>query len=158
MFCVQCEQTIRTPAGNGCSYAQGMCGKTAETSDLQDLLIASLQGLSAWALKAREYGIIDHEVDSFAPRAFFSTLTNVNFDSPRIVGYARQAIALREALKAQCQNLDASAAVDNPVADLHRSATIWVTCSVRRQTMPQIKIKPPSARIFSVCVCCACTA
>lgn len=39
MFCVQCEQTIRTPAGNGCSYAQGMCGKTAETSDLQDLLI-----------------------------------------------------------------------------------------------------------------------
>lgn len=51
MFCVQCEQTIRTPAGNGCSYAQGMCGKTAETSDLQDLLIASLQGLSAWRLK-----------------------------------------------------------------------------------------------------------
>lgn len=47
MFCVQCEQTIRTPAGNGCSYAQGMCGKTAETSDLQDLLIAALQGLSA---------------------------------------------------------------------------------------------------------------
>ncbi|GHK52882.1 hypothetical protein KPZU09_26180 [Klebsiella pneumoniae] len=90
MFCVQCEQTIRTPAGNGCSYAQGMCGKTAETSDLQDLLIASLQGLSAWALKAREYGIIDHQVDSFAPRAFFSTLTNVNFDSPRIVGYARR--------------------------------------------------------------------
>ncbi|MGK3391580.1 hypothetical protein, partial [Klebsiella pneumoniae] len=42
--------------------AQGMCGKTAETSDLQDLLIASLQGLSAWALKAREYGIIDHQV------------------------------------------------------------------------------------------------
>lgn len=52
MFCVQCEQTIRTPAGNGCSYAQGMCGKTAETSDLQDLLIAALQGLSAWAFKA----------------------------------------------------------------------------------------------------------
>lgn len=68
MFCVQCEQTIRTPAGNGCSYAQGMCGKTAETSDLQDLLIASLQGLSAWAVKAREYGIIDHEVDNFAAR------------------------------------------------------------------------------------------
>ncbi|MHA6496998.1 hypothetical protein ACX3VG_08810, partial [Escherichia coli] len=98
MFCVQCEQTIRTPAGNGCSYAQGMCGKTAETSDLQDLLIAALQGLSAWAVKAREYGIINHDVDSFAPRAFFSTLTNVNFDSPRIVGYAREAIALREAL------------------------------------------------------------
>ena len=118
MFCVQCEQTIRTPAGNGCSYAQGMCGKTAETSDLQDLLIATLQGLSAWAVKAREYGIINHDVDSFAPRAFFSTLTNVNFDSPRIVGYAREAIALREALKAQCLAVDANARVDNPMADL----------------------------------------
>ncbi|MGS6554091.1 hydroxylamine reductase, partial [Escherichia coli] len=90
MFCVQCEQTIRTPAGNGCSYAQGMCGKTAETSDLQDLLIAALQGLSA----------------------------NVNFDSPRIVGYAREAIVLREALKAQCLAVDANARVDNPMADL----------------------------------------
>ncbi|WP_338296521.1 hypothetical protein, partial [Escherichia coli] len=40
MFCVQCEQTILTPPGNCCSYEQGMCGKTAETSALQDLLIA----------------------------------------------------------------------------------------------------------------------
>ncbi|MDS6631273.1 hypothetical protein QYS46_11955 [Klebsiella michiganensis] len=87
-----------------------------ETSDLQDLLIASLQGLSAWALKAREYGIIDHDIDSFAPRAFFSTLTNVNFDSPRIVGYAREAITLREALKAQCLNIDAHATVNNPMS------------------------------------------
>ncbi len=118
MFCVQCEQTIRTPAGDGCSYAQGMCGKTAETSDLQDLLIAALQGLSAWALKARELGIIDHEVDSFAPRAFFATLTNVNFDSIRIVGYARQAIAMREDLKARSRAVDASASVEHPLADL----------------------------------------
>lgn len=118
MFCVQCEQTIRTPAGNGCAYAQGMCGKTAQTSDLQDLLIATLQGLSAWANKAREYGIINHDVDSFAPRAFFATLTNVNFDSPRIVGYAREAIAMRETLKALCLANDPAAAVDNPMAGL----------------------------------------
>ena len=65
-----------------------------------------------------ESGIINHDVDSFAPRAFFSTLTNVNFDSPRIVGYAREAIALREALKAQCLAVDANARVDNPMADL----------------------------------------
>ncbi len=118
MFCVQCEQTIRTPAGNGCSYAQGMCGKTAETSDLQDLLIAALQGLSAWACKARDYDLIDHEIDNFAPRAFFSTLTNVNFDSVRIIGYAREAIAKREALKALCLAIDPQAQVDNPMADL----------------------------------------
>ncbi|ORM72670.1 hydroxylamine reductase [Pantoea wallisii] len=118
MFCVQCEQTIRTPAANGCAYAQGMCGKTAETSDLQDLLIAALQGLSAWADKARSYDLIDHEIDQFAPRAFFATLTNVNFDSLRIVGYAREAIAKREMLKRLCRALDARAQVDHPQADL----------------------------------------
>lgn len=118
MFCVQCEQTIRTPAGNGCSYAQGMCGKTAETSDLQDLLIAALQGLSAWALQARALGIIDHDVDSFSPRAFFSTLTNVNFDSERIIGYARDTIALRDSLAVRCRLLDASVQVDHPLAQL----------------------------------------
>ncbi|MBN3137023.1 hydroxylamine reductase [Pectobacterium punjabense] len=118
MFCVQCEQTIRTPVGNGCSYAQGMCGKTAETSDLQDLLVAVLQGLSAWALKARELDIIDHDVDSFAPRAFFSTLTNVNFDSQRIIGYAQEAITLRESLAVRCRLHDATATVDHPMAAL----------------------------------------
>ncbi|MCE0810757.1 hydroxylamine reductase [Buttiauxella sp. S04-F03] len=118
MFCVQCEQTIRTPAGNGCSYAQGMCGKTAETSDLQDLLIATLQGLSAWALAAREVGIISHEVDHFAPRAFFSTLTNVNFDSPRIVGYAREAIVARESLKTRTLAINPNITVTNPMAEL----------------------------------------
>lgn len=98
MFCVQCEQTIRTPAGNGCAYAQGMCGKTAETSDLQDVLIYTLQGLSALALAARERGIIDREIDAFVPKAFFATLTNVNFDSNRIVAYVNQALAYRQQL------------------------------------------------------------
>ncbi|WP_339015743.1 hydroxylamine reductase [Aeromonas popoffii] len=98
MFCVQCEQTIRTPAGNGCAYARGMCGKTAETSDLQDVLIYALQGLSAWALAAREHGVIDNEIDAFVPKAFFATLTNVNFDSARIVAYVNQALAHRQQL------------------------------------------------------------
>lgn len=118
MFCVQCEQTVRTPAGNGCAYAQGMCGKTAETSDLQDLLVAVLEGLSAWALTARGYGIIDEEIDSFAPRAFFSTLTNVNFDSDRIVGYAREAIIHRESLAVRCRLMDPQITVIHPLAAL----------------------------------------
>ncbi|PWC10449.1 hydroxylamine reductase [Brenneria roseae subsp. americana] len=95
-----------------------MCGKTAETSDLQDLLVAVLQGLSAWALKARELDLIDHDIDSFAPRAFFSTLTNVNFDSQRIIGYAREAIVLRQSLAVRCRLLDEQAMVDHPMAEL----------------------------------------
>ncbi|MBI0275547.1 hydroxylamine reductase [Hafnia alvei] len=127
MYCVQCEQTIRTPAGNGCSFAQGMCGKTAETSDLQDLLVAALQGLSAWALKAHELGIIDHNIDNFVPRAFFSTLTNVNFDSERIVGYAREALEMRDALMVACRTADANAQVDHPLADLQLAGSDLAT-------------------------------
>lgn len=118
MYCVQCEQTMRTPVGNGCAYAQGMCGKTAETSDLQDLLVAVLEGLSAWALVARSVDIIDHDIDSFAPRAFFSTLTNVNFDSERIVGYAKEAIYLRESLKSRTLAKNAAIQVAHPKAEI----------------------------------------
>ena len=117
MFCVQCEQTIRTPAGNGCAWAQGMCGKTAQTSDLQDLLIAVLQSLSAWALHARTEGFIEHEIDSFAPRAFFSTLTNVNFDSDRIIEFAIQAQNYRDRLKARCSVLGLTEP-EHPLANL----------------------------------------
>ena len=118
MYCIQCEQTMRTPVGNGCSYAQGMCGKTAETSDLQDLLVATLQSLSAWALKARELGIIDHEVDSFVAKAFFSTLTNVNFDSQRIVEYAQQALQYRDSLIQGCKEIDPTVELEHPLAHL----------------------------------------
>nr|WP_154325141.1 hydroxylamine reductase [Pantoea sp. 201603H] len=118
MFCIQCEQTIRTPTGSGCSYAQGMCGKTAETSDLQDLLIAVLQGLSAWALEARRHGIVIHDIDSFAPRAFFATLTNVNFDSQRIINYAHTAVHYRQQLQARCREIAPSSSLAHPLADL----------------------------------------
>jgi hydroxylamine reductase len=104
-----------------------MCGKTAETSDLQDLLVAALQGLSAWALKARELGIIDHNIDNFVPRAFFSTLTNVNFDSERIVGYAREALEMRDALMVACRAVDANAQVDHPLADLQLAGSDLAT-------------------------------
>ncbi|MFD1260322.1 hydroxylamine reductase [Entomomonas asaccharolytica] len=116
MYCVQCEQTMRTTQGNGCSYAKGMCGKTAETSDLQDLLIATLQSLSAWAIKANELNIIDKEVNLFSPKAFFSTLTNVNFDSNRIIEYTIEAIQLRDRLIKQCQTKDAAAHLEHPLA------------------------------------------
>jgi len=101
MFCIQCEQTIKTPVADGCSYSQGMCGKTAEVSDLQDVLIYTLQGTSFYAEKAREFDIINAEIDAFVPKAFFATLTNVNFEPERIIGYSRQAQSYRNQLKEQ---------------------------------------------------------
>ncbi|CAM3777422.1 hydroxylamine reductase [Parendozoicomonas haliclonae] len=122
MFCVQCEQTIRTPAGNGCAYSQGMCGKTSDTSDLQDVLIYMLQGISWYAERAREFGIANREIDAFVPRAFFATLTNVNFDNDRIIALIREANAARDLLKSACEAkgvnlLDASPAAQFVLAE-----------------------------------------
>ncbi len=120
MFCVQCEQTISTPAGKGCSFSQGMCGKTADVSDLQDLLVYALQGASFYAHKAREFGIVDRAIDAFVPQAFFATLTNVNFEDTRIAGYARQAQIyrqqLRDSYEAACQSAAIAPAEPTPAA------------------------------------------
>src|SRR5574344_1440943 len=99
MFCVQCEHTIRTPIATGCSYVMGMCGKTSEVSDLQDVLIYLLQGVSAYALKARTFGIVDRTIDAYVCQAFFATLTNVNFDSERILAFISEAQQARASLK-----------------------------------------------------------
>lgn len=99
MFCIQCEQTIQTPVVKGCSFAQGMCGKTAEVSDLQDVLVYCLQGVSFWATQARRFNIINDEIDQWAPKAFFATLTNVNFDPERILALTSTAEQYKTQLK-----------------------------------------------------------
>lgn len=45
MFCYQCEQTA---GGKGCTKS-GVCGKTPEIANLQDLLIYQLKGISCYA-------------------------------------------------------------------------------------------------------------
>lgn len=110
MFCIQCEQTIQTPAVKGCSFTQGMCGKTSEVSDLQDVLVYSLQGVSFWAEQGRKFAIIVDEIDQWAPKAFFATLTNVNFDPARIVEFVQQANQYKQQLE---QAVRAAATLSN---------------------------------------------
>ena len=47
MFCYQCQETAR---GTGCTV-RGVCGKTPEVSNLQDLLIYTLKGISEIVVK-----------------------------------------------------------------------------------------------------------
>jgi hydroxylamine reductase len=77
MFCYQCEQTM---GGKGCTKS-GICGKTPEIANLQDLLIYQLKGISSYAKPLIEKGEhIDKEIIKFLENALFTTLTNVNFD------------------------------------------------------------------------------
>ena len=81
MFCRQCEQTAM---GTGCSKQVGVCGKTDETSDLQDLLVYSLKGIAIYGKMARDLEIKEPEVDRFMMEGLFTTITNVDFDNERL--------------------------------------------------------------------------
>ncbi len=80
MLCYQCEQTAK---GTGCTIS-GVCGKTPETSDLQDLLVYVSKAVSMYAHRARLLGVKNENVDRFVIEALFTTVTNVNFDPNRI--------------------------------------------------------------------------
>lgn len=95
MFCYQCEQAAN---GKGCTKI-GICGKNPDVSALQDLLIYSLKGLSLCAVEWRKSGFIDDEINVFATKALFSTLTNVDFDPHRFDALIRKSVSLREDLK-----------------------------------------------------------
>ena len=88
MYCYQCEQTAK---GTGCT-AFGVCGKSPEVADLQDLLLYVTQGVSQYAHRARALGAIDKDVDVFVTEALFTTITNVNFDEERIEALIRKAV------------------------------------------------------------------
>ncbi|WP_461209005.1 hydroxylamine reductase [Desulfocurvus sp. DL9XJH121] len=95
MFCYQCEQTAK---GQGCDKL-GVCGKTPETSDLQDLLVYVLRGVAVVAVEGRKVAVADPEADRFVAQGLFSTLTNVNFDPSRFEALVARALEIREALK-----------------------------------------------------------
>ncbi len=99
MFCYQCEQTTRTRHGDGCQTSVGTCGKDELTSDLQDLLIYMVKGISQYAHRARDFGVSDSAADQFVLDALFTTLTNVNFDSARFEGLINQAAEIRDNLR-----------------------------------------------------------
>ena len=95
MFCYQCEETVNN---KGCTI-QGVCGKTHDVADLQDLLVYLLKGISFYSRKTRELGIHDEEVSQFVIQGLFTTITNVNFDKDRMVTLINRAFRMRDRIK-----------------------------------------------------------
>ncbi|HEY8215462.1 MAG TPA: hydroxylamine reductase, partial [Methylocystis sp.] len=104
MFCYQCEQTYRSDEGAGCAGAKGMCGKDATTADLQDILLYVCEGVGQYLHRARQLDATDVEADRFILFAFFTTLTNVNFNAAKFVELIQQAAQIRQRAKALYEN------------------------------------------------------
>ncbi len=105
MFCFQCQETAKNQA---CTV-KGVCGKPEETADLQDLLIYVCKGISVFGEKLQEKGTVDREAGNFICKALFTTITNVAWSDDVIIDRIREALKVREAVKAKLGgNLPAS--------------------------------------------------
>ncbi|GAB1456542.1 MAG: hydroxylamine reductase [Spirochaetia bacterium] len=96
MFCYQCQESI---GNKGCTQAAGACGKKSETAELQDLLIHSLKGISAWAVEAKALGLDTAKADHMVMDGLFATITNANFDDAYFVKTIGEALRLRDSLR-----------------------------------------------------------
>lgn len=95
MFCFQCQETA---LNKGCTV-KGVCGKSADVANLQDLVIFLLKGISHYATQSRQIGIeVPIAADRFVMESLFMTITNANFDKERFVKQIYKAFDMRDAL------------------------------------------------------------
>ena len=94
MFCYQCQETAKN---TGCTV-MGVCGKTEEVANLQDLLIYAVKGISEIVVKTNtnvaDIAKINHEVI----KSLFITITNANFDADAIEAQIVNVLGLRDQL------------------------------------------------------------
>ncbi|WP_183414549.1 hydroxylamine reductase [Microbacter margulisiae] len=101
MFCYQCQEAAKN---TGCTI-RGVCGKTDEVANLQDLLVYVCKGLSFVTLEAKKQTINTEKEDRFIVKSLFATITNANFDPEMFVKSIKTGIALRDSLKSRLQNV-----------------------------------------------------
>ena len=98
MFCYQCQET----AGNkGCTKG-GVCGKSVDLANMQDLLVYVTKGLSDVTTRLRKEGKeISKEVNHFITLNLFTTITNANFDDEIFYVRVKETIAKKIELMEQ---------------------------------------------------------
>lgn len=109
MFCYQCQETAQN---KGCTI-KGVCGKTADVSNLQDLLLYLQKGISIYTTELRKKGgQVNAATNRFVMESLFMTITNANFDKERFVTRIRASVKLRDKLSAEVKVID-----ENPDCD-----------------------------------------
>ena len=94
MFCYQCQEAA---GGKGCTL-RGVCGKSPETANLQDVLIYALKGIAELVVKGKLDVKTLPEANHLVIASLFTTITNANFDEDSIANHIRKALALRDTL------------------------------------------------------------
>ena len=78
MFCFQCEQTR---LNKGCTTV-GVCGKTPEVAELQDLLVHAVKGMALYgnALATLDQKAVPFDVYDFTFSSLFRLASWLSFD------------------------------------------------------------------------------
>lgn len=124
MFCYQCQETAK---GTGCSV-RGVCGKSEDVANLQDLLIYLLKGMSDIVKKGNlnvsELAEENHELI----KSLFMTITNANFDDTAFVAQIKKVESLRDGLrgKVSIEKLHDSAVFSVGTAEEMQSKSLTV--------------------------------
>ena len=101
MFCFQCQETAGCA---GCTKF-GVCGKSPELANMQDLLIYATKGLSEVTTRIRKEGKkIDKELNHFITLNLFTTITNANFDNEVFYGRVKETLRIKRELIEKLDN------------------------------------------------------
>lgn len=101
MFCYQCQETAGC---SGCTRA-GVCGKTADVANMQDLLVYVTKGLSIVTTQLRREGkTIEASVNHRVTLNLFITITNANFDKEMIAKAIEETLHIKQELLKQVVN------------------------------------------------------
>ena len=103
MFCYQCQETAQN---TGCTKI-GVCGKSADLANMQDLLIYVTKGLSEVTTRLRAEGkLVSKEVNHFITLNLFTTITNANFDDEVFYVRVKDTLSKKNELMAELSNKD----------------------------------------------------
>ena len=108
MFCFQCEQTAGCSA---CTGHAGVCGKKAETSELQDRLTGALIGLARAA--GGNEASISNATDRLVIKCLFATVTNVSFNCETISALIEKVEAEKSRLVPECSACESDCGRNN---------------------------------------------
>lgn len=101
MFCFQCQETAGC---TGCTKF-GVCGKSPELANMQDLLVYVTKGLSEVTTRIRkEEKKIDKELNHFITLNLFTTITNANFDNDVFYSRVKETLRIKRELIEKLDN------------------------------------------------------
>ena len=96
MFCYQCQEATK----NFACTINGVCGKTDDTSNMMDLLMHVIKGVSFFTNEMRKNNVeVPDDTNRYVFDGLFSTITNANFDKNAIRQRVYRGLEVRKELR-----------------------------------------------------------